>query len=559
MRRGKITERSLYPAIKEIFREFGATSVQEVIVDTSPDLIVQWLGENWIVSVKIGEPRGKLLKDAFIQYITHMKDTKIPYGMIIFYPENIRKTKPSEEIIEKVVRSTRAYILVLNPQTEFFKPLSEALAEVSKILRQKLTVTFSLETVINLLRAHIEELMERVGVGEAHVLKILHDPELFFGINPIKKEEKKKHDVLRNVSKFLASYIFLSQTLFLRLYSEHRPTIIKDVNISTIRRDGARKLFTDIRNVNYGPIFDVDVLDVIPVDLIRSTFKLMFGLQIKDIRYELPGRLFHELMPKEMRKLLAAFYTRPIAAYILAQLTIEDSDATVFDPACGSGTILTMAYRRKLEIWQQRNKKGNPHKIFCEQQIYGCDIMPFAVHLTNANLAAMDPLTTIDLTLITFGDSLKLSSGQVVKPAFVTLMDYFEPKVNVFTRTGETLEIRLKPVDTVVMNPPFTKVERGIKKYIDLQRFEPRVGGEVGLWGHFVALADNFLKDGGTFGAVLPINLLRGRESESVRKIIFQEWLPLYVIKAARNYGFSEWAEYRDILLIAKKIEAKTS
>ena len=185
--------------------------------------------------------------------------------------------------------------------------------------------------------------------------------------------------------------------------------------------------------------------------------------------------------------------------------------------------------------------------------------MPFAVHLTNANLAAMDPLTTIDLTLITFGDSLKLSSGQVVKPAFVTLMDYFEPKVNVFTRTGETLEIRLKPVDTVVMNPPFTKVERGIKKYIDLQRFEPRVGGEVGLWGHFVALADNFLKDGGTFGAVLPINLLRGRESESVRKIIFQEWLPLYVIKAARNYGFSEWAEYRDILLIAKKIEAKTS
>lgn len=55
------------------------------------------------------------------------------------------------------------------------------------------------------------------------------------------------------------------------------------------------------------------------------------------------------------------------------------------------------------------------------------------------------------------------------------------------------------------------------------------------------------------YGAVLPINVLRGRESAHVRAFLFKEWTVLYVLKATLNYGFSEWAEYRDILLIARK------
>jgi hypothetical protein len=108
-------------------------------------------------------------------------------------------------------------------------------------------------------------------------------------------------------------------------------------------------------------------------------------------------------------------------------------------------------------------------------------------------------------------------------------------------------------IDAVLMNPPFTKVERGIKEFVNMERFHQSAGGEVGLWGHFVFLADLFLKVNGVYGAVIPINILRGRESASVRKFLFSKWTPLYVIKCTRNYGFSEWSEYRDILLIAQK------
>ena len=567
-RRGQITELSLYPAIKREFEDRGAEVVTEPKFITRPDFIVKWLGEKWIVSVKIGDPmQPRILREAFVQYVSHMKDTGIGYGMIIFYPKEIRRVELTEEAIKRAVRETVAYFIVLNPQMELRRMLPQALTEIERVLREKIPVSFSLETVITLLRGQIEDLMDKVNLSERQVMKLVSSPDLFFGINPIEnieKDERKRKEALRKASTFLAAYIFLSQVLFLRLYCDERPTFLEEINIESITRENARRLFDRVRKINYRPIFEIDVLDYIPGALIRDTFRLLFGLQIRRIRYELPGRLFHELMPREIRKLLAAFYTRPIAAYLLTLLTIDDANATVFDPACGSGTILTMTYRRKRELWKKSGCSGNLHKLFCEKQIYGCDIMPFAVHLTNANLAAMDPLTTIDLTQIALGDSLKLAPSTKVRAGFITLLDFMSGsekekgvRARAFKRTGETIEITLKPVKVVLMNPPFTKVERGIKKYIDTGKFENAVGREVGLWGHFIALADAFLEEEGVFGAVLPINLLRGRESARVREIIFRKWFPLYVIKAALNYGFSEYAEYRDVLVIAKKNHKK--
>jgi hypothetical protein len=118
---------------------------------------------------------------------------------------------------------------------------------------------------------------------------------------------------------------------------------------------------------------------------------------------------------------------------------------------------------------------------------------------------------------------------------------------------GETHDVKLEKVDVVLMNPPFTKVERGIRKYVDMERFGALCGNEVGLWGHFIALADEFLREKGTFGGVIPISILRGRETDKIRDFIFSKWTMLCILKATFNYGFSEWSEYRDVLLIARK------
>jgi hypothetical protein len=222
--------------------------------------------------------------------------------------------------------------------------------------------------------------------------------------------------------------------------------------------------------------------------------------------------------------------------------------------ASGSGTILTAAYRAKLSLYEESGEAGNPHKQFCETEIFGSDIMPFAQHLTCANLAAMDVREPVTHTQILLCDSLEITAGTAYKGG-VQQYGMFPRGGTARLSSGEEYPLTLVNggIDVVLMNPPFTKVERGIKEFVNMKRFHPSAGGEVGLWGHFVFLADLFLKVDGIYGAVIPINILRGRESTPVRTFLFSKWTPLCVVKCTRNYGFSEWAEYRDVLLIARK------
>ena len=120
-------------------------------------------------------------------------------------------------------------------------------------------------------------------------------------------------------------------------------------------------------------------------------------------------------MPNEVAKVFAAFYTNPIAAEILADLSIDRWDETVIDPACGSGTLLAACYRRKLELAKKQYglKNGEVekelHKKFLGEQITGIDIMPFAAHLTAINLSSQKLEEPTDILRVVVQDSLDLA------------------------------------------------------------------------------------------------------------------------------------------------------
>jgi len=545
-----VTERTFYPALIEAIRKRGGAGISEVKYNSEPDIVFELLDRRWILGVKLGETIP-ILKQAFIQYHRHKEESKIDHGILLFLPEETRSIKPSEREIARAIDEKKCTCLIDTPDIKeelraitFPQLLLKITQEITPELQRRERKMYPLNTVIALLQQHVSDTMQNIKMTDKDMLRVITDKKLLSEIGNL--DENKSLDV----AQFLASYILLSQILFLRLFSRTRPDILPKKE-RKITHHWLRAAFSRVLDINYRPIFSLDVLDAIPESYIQDTFDLIWGLEIERIRYELPGRLFHELMPKTIRKMLAAFYTRPQAADVLARLTIRNSGDSIFDCACGSGTILVSAYRRKLELYQEEGHAGNPHKRFCEEEIFGADIMPFAVHLTSANLASMDPSTTIEKTEIIQGDSLRLSKGYRY-PSGVQVTLFPEAK-RAYSMKGETHDVQLDKVDVILMNPPFTKVERGIRRYVDMERFGAICGNEVGLWGHFVALADEFLKDGGTFGGVIPISILRGRESEKIREFIFSHWTILYVLKATFNYGFSEWSEYRDVLLIARK------
>ncbi len=547
---GKVTERTFYPAILRILSEKGCTGVSEVQYNSEPDIEFSFKDTHWILSVKIGES-PQTIRDAVVQYNRHKQDSGIRNGMLLFLNESVRHTHAGEAAVRNALLNQPVSCLVdAGPVQQDYGNISfpelfdKVLDEILRLLYAGQSSHWPVSRVVSVLKSQIEEVMGVLSLREIDIMEIVTNKELLSDLGDL--EEGKADEVAR----FLAAYIIMSQILFLRFFVSANPDLLIDT--TDISRFKIKNAFKKILEINYKPIYEIDVLDSVSDKFIQDIFYLIWGLQVEKIRYEIPGRLFHALMPFEIRKMMAAFYTRPTAAELLAKLSIDSSEVKVFDPACGSGTILTAAYKAKKNKFEAEGKTGNPHKRFCEEELFGADIMPFGVHLTAANLAVMDVKETIERTQIIGCDSLDLQQGIVHIDGSLQL-PLFRKAHTAKKSSGEEYEIDLEPVDVVLMNPPFTKVERGIKALVNMNRYIDLVGGEVGLWGHFIQLAQSFLLEDGKFGAVLPINILRGRESAKVRDFIFREWEPIYIIKPTLNYAFSEWAEYRDIILIARK------
>ncbi len=549
-RRPTVTERTYYPPLMDVIRQRGGQSVSEVSYNSFPDIQFELLGETWLLPVKIGQSL-EILKSAFLQYQRHKDESELRHGIMLFLPDEARRVRADERSLADAIRTMTVTCLIDTPTIKeeyrdatFPRILDRLINEVGPQLRKATPQAFPLGFVIALMQLHLEDIMQTIAVSEHAILGIITDKKLLTGIGHLNAKESDA------VLRFLSAYIIVSQILFLRLLVSARPKLMEGFSAPATPRK-LRTIFKRVLEINYKPIFEMDVLDTIPTAFLRDTFDLIWGLEVEHIRYELPGRLFHSLMPPIIRKILAAFYTRPQAAEILARLAITDAEEAILDPACGSGTILTSAYRHKRRLWDSQGFAGSPHKRFCENEIFGADIMPFAVHLASANLAAMEPGITIERTQIVEGDSIRLVPGQRLRSGLQGELFPLARKAK--KMSGEEYQLDLQKVDAVLMNPPFTKVERRIQDYVDMERFRDLTGGEVGLWAHFLFLADEFLADEGVCGAVIPINVLRGRESARTRDFLFTSWTPLYILKPTMNCGFSEWADYRDVILVAKK------
>jgi hypothetical protein len=134
------------------------------------------------------------------------------------------------------------------------------------------------------------------------------------------------------------------------------------------------------------------------------------------------------------------------------------------------------------------------------------------------------------------------------------------------TKGAVTLEgvggekIPLEQADLIIMNPPFTRAERLPETYKEqlkgrLKEYEDLVFGRVGLHIFFVLLADRFVKNNGRVALVLPATVLRIISMEGVRKLWVSNYHIEYIITTWERAAFSEAAQFREILLIAKKLK----
>lgn len=512
-------------------------------------------------------------------YLKHHHVLGIKGGFALLYPESLARPLSLTRIKERVsTEQFKAVMMFLPDDSRGFSVFEGNLFEVAtEISRQILEQPEHVEPSIDYIIRALRETALTIATGLQH-LRGAHLGELFGGKevfeNILQYEER---DYPEESLRLASGYILINQLLFYQVLSGRMPNKFPRIDINEISSPSDLKIyFRLVQDVNYQVIYQYDVVSRIPigsVDGVKSAISVIQALAPQKVGGDLLGTIFHDLVPFETRKSVAAFYTNVLAAELLSWLSIDKWDAAVADLACGSGGLLVAAYRRKRYLRELRGKfTQRTHRRFIERDLLGIDVMPFAANVAACHMALQSPEYFTDKIRVAVWDSTELdpetrrsipsvASTRYVLKGQLTMESYDENDSTrgVVSLTGyKAEEIVLERNDVVIMNPPFTRQERMPIEYKGLlnERFkdyEEYLHGQLGYHGYFILLADRFLKDGGKMALVLPATLLRVKSCEGMRKFFSERYHVEHIIVTTRRSAFSESVHFREMLLIAAK------
>ena len=368
-----------------------------------------------------------------------------------------------------------------------------------------------------------------------------------------------------------------------------------------------------ILEINYWPIFAIarDILGQLDsghasqvLAVLRDTAQQVQSAGVTHA-HDLTGRIFQRLIAD--RKYLATFYTRPESAALLARLAVAKLEGVdwadagaigklrVGDFACGTGALLSAVYEQAAARHQRAGGDlAALHPVMMEEVLYGCDVMPSAVHITSATLSGVQPDVTFNKSRIytmPYGrqsdGTVSIGSLELLQPSQVlTLFNTNDPALRTGSVGEETaaqinVDIPDGTFDIVIMNPPFTSntkhydADEGVlnaafaaydsteKDQDDMAARLRRLASESAYHGHaglgsaFAALANCKVRPGGVAAFVLPFTAINGASWAKFRELIATRYTDVTIVSIAANgkdMSFSSDTGMAECLVVARRI-----
>ncbi|HKZ90346.1 MAG TPA: N-6 DNA methylase [Thermoplasmata archaeon] len=425
-----------------------------------------------------------------------------------------------------------------------------------------------------------------VGVSDDRLKAVFGGKDFFDSVLSYALDEEDQREALRTA----AGYLLVNQTFFYQLLShelpdKYPPIPLTDASDPAVLRT---KYFDRVLAQDYRPVFEVDVSSCLEGEA-GSNGALKVVSAVKAIvpsltgKRDIIGNVFHELIPLSFRKPLGAYFTSVPAAELLARLAVEAADSTVIDPACGSGTLLVAAYRRKRELNAGRIPEAELHRTFVERDLTGIDVMAFVAHLAAVHLALQEPLEDTNQVRIGVEDSTTKKPGESIDATTKVIRDGFRQRklsafdengalplaASEYTTTGgvslgeeRAAPFTLAQVDLVITNPPFTscnnmamRYRRAIEsRFVSDKRFAKCLKGRWSLQIPFLLLANEFLRPGGRLAAVLPFTTFSGKYFEPLVDFLVQNYSIRYIVSGMHGCAFSDDTQLTEVLFVADRL-----
>ena len=388
-------------------------------------------------------------------------------------------------------------------------------------------------------------------------LKVLEkELNIFYAKNIDKTLSSESQDEELKLATYrVAAYIVISQLMFYNIIQKEVP-VYKLPRLWKIKHpsnltDFFRRVMDEI---GFNIVFRIDVASKLPPEsksILNDFIHAFSYLQFENaIKRDLLGQIFQRLIPLTLRRRLAAFYTLPEPAKLLAYLAIDNKDAIIGDIACGSGTLLVQSYDRLKDLGRESHKK-------ILLQLWGSDISAFACELAAINLAIQSPFEFAEGCNIIHEDAFKLKPSK-----FITFFDRETSSREEFLMARGSPDekesekaVKIPYFDVLISNPPFTRGHRITQKYREfLYRIMPAQIelDKIGIHVCFLLYASKLLKKNGTLAFILPNSVTFAHAMESVIKEFQRVFSVKYLIRSEVDTAFSD-SDLQEIMLIAQK------
>lgn len=395
------------------------------------------------------------------------------------------------------------------------------------------------------------------------------------------------------------------------------------LRVAGANRTEVAAAWQEVLKINYWPIFGIahDLLASITDDtmadrvlgqLYGSAAETTAHRDTQGIIGELYGRLVAD------RALLKTHFTRLGSAAFLAEMAVDRLDVDWADPdavtslrvadlACGTGALLTAAYRRVAARHEEAG--GDPkaiHRKMMEDVLIGCDIMPASVHLTAAMLSGEHADVGYEKTKtwvmpfgmkdVGMGEQPKIGSldllGGSRKAAL--LGDGAVAPVAKGTPVSVRSEafVPKEGMDLVIMNPPFVRphnherkagadedgrmppipvfagmgndaetqalMSKALKDLYRTMRGFTAGHGNAGVASNFMDLAHQKLRPGGVLAIIVPATVVSGAAWAKARELLTERYEKIEVVTLADTEhsearAFSADTGMADAIIVALK------
>ena len=370
--------RYLYPYLTECLSNFtNVGAVSSVRVNGETDILATIDGTKVVFEIKATDSYVALL-DAVLQVTKYTEKFNTPNFAVIAFPARIRELPARSNIIKKTALESPVRAIVVTRgfrgrlDNLSFAEIANRIIESETAYKQKQKPFVAYDAVVEVARDSIQNIAESLrihhGLEESLAEVAVGRFDLYEAMLADVVGKKKLNKEARALFWDIVAYVLVNQLLFYKIVQKISPKGLPELP-DPHPLETNQELPLEVKNCfdqagkYYSPIFASNSIDVLikarDFRVNQAIARLIFTirrLEPENVDVDLLGRLYHDTIPPTTRKRMGAFYTNPIAAELLATIAIKKWNATVLDTACGSGTLLVSAYKRKKALFELETK-----------------------------------------------------------------------------------------------------------------------------------------------------------------------------------------------------------